>query len=78
MDIGWSNAPDGAMGFCPSINGYVDHWVKWSADGSNSFCVCGFESGGWVESLTSMHPKYLEIIIAKDENDAQPSEGQIK
>lgn len=76
MDIDWGKAPDDAMGFCPSTNGYVDHWVKWSSDGSNSFCVCGFEPGGWVKSITTMHAKYLEIIIPREEDHSPQEKGE--
>lgn len=67
-NIDWSKAPEGAMGFHPCVNGYVDHWVKWTENGDNWFCVCGFEPGSWVKSypsLRSMSPRYRSTIIVR-------------
>lgn len=67
-NIDWSKAPEGAMGFHPQANGYVDHWVKWTENGDNWFCTCGFEAGGWVEyhvSLNQMSPRYRSAIVVR-------------
>lgn len=59
------------MGFCPMLNGYVDHWVKWEKNGDNWFCVRGFESGGWVKAVTPMCEGYKSVIVTKPEGVSQ-------
>lgn len=59
INIDWSKAPEGTMGFHPQANGYVDHWVKWVENGDNWFCVCGFETEGWVEHHVNLNDKTL-------------------
>lgn len=66
MNIQWDKAPEGVLAFHPAVNGYSDHWVKWDEKGNNWFCVTGFESGGWVNSFTSMHPKYVHEFIYRN------------
>lgn len=64
--IDWSKAPEGTMGFHQQANGYVDHWVKWTENGDNWFCVCGFEAEGWQQAVTpfdKMMPNYRERIV---------------
>lgn len=50
--IDWSKAPEGVMGLHPFAGGYAEHWLKWAANGDSWFCVTGFESAGWVQSVT--------------------------
>ena len=67
MNIDWSKAPEGVMGYHPHCAGYVDHWLKWESNGDNWFSVVGFESGGWVKALVPLEPENLEYLIRRPE-----------